>query len=150
MIVVEQRRWMAEEVDLCVHPPHHHPLDPFAGGQLITRREHLSLEIVKADEFVLFGCDFIWDIVANYRAFEHWVSFRPPVKSLGIVSNFNCGPGFTLAYLPELPTNRPTLQGSRPMCQHWTMEINIGSRKLAYQIGKYRPSINAMEASLKV
>jgi hypothetical protein len=144
MLQLGTRVGMQEQVDICVHPPHPHPLDPYT-GKIITRREGTSVEIVQADQYVILACEFLWDIVANYGVFKQWVDFAPPVKKLDIKSNFNMGPGFHIMMLPNIPTNRNERQA---LCQHWYLIFKVGSRRIRYQIGAYRPSINAMEASL--
>ena len=136
------------ELDVAVHPPLQHPLDPFT-GKLVTRVFDASgcVEVVEADEHILLDCGFLWDIVANAAVFAPWVQLISPDRALDLESNFNVAPGFSLTMLPYLPTNKPVVGQSYPMCQHWTMLLTAGSRVLAYQIGSYRPSINAMEAS---
>lgn len=136
---------MDAQVDLAIHPAHHHPLDPYATGRLITRREGVGVEIVQADPKVLLDCGFLWDVVANATVFAPWCQLAPPVPKLGTVTNFALAPGRNILGL-DLPTNRPTPYDSRPMCQHWTMRLCVGDRLIAYRIGSYRPSIGAMEA----
>jgi hypothetical protein len=135
------------EVDVAVHPPIHHPLDPFADGRLITRGDGTSVEVVVADDRILLDCGFLWDVVADQAVFRSLgVKLTPPVPKLALESNFNVAAGVAVAGL-DFPSNRPSQFDTYPMCQHWTLELTIGNRKCAYKIGAYRPSINAMEAT---
>jgi len=138
---------MIGEVDVAVHPPHPHPLDPFHSGRLITRRTESGVSIIAADQHILLDCGFLWDLVANSEVFESWVKFFPPEQKLDMDANFNVNPLIGITGLHELPTNKPTLADPRPMCQHWTMVVKVSGRTVAYRIGAFRPSINAMEAS---
>lgn len=133
---------------MAVHPPHHHPLDPYANGRLITRRFDASgcVEVIEADQHILLDCGFLWDIVANAAAFAPFCRLISPGEELALESNFNVAPGVSIAGL-DVPSNRPSMGNSYPMCQHWTMLLTVGSRVIAYRIGSYRPSINAMEAT---
>jgi hypothetical protein len=138
------------EVDIAFHPSHHHPLDPFADGRLVTRREGDVVEVVAADQHILLSCDFLWDVVADAEVFKPWCQLSPPVRKLDMDANFRLAPGVSLLpimALHDIPTNRPTAFNSYPMCQHWLMRLSVGSRIVAYRIGSYRPSLNVMEAS---
>lgn len=136
---------LAEQVDVAVHPPLRHPLDPFT-GRLITRRDGERVEIVEADRQILLDCGFLWDIVANAAVFAPWCTLAPPEAKLDLESNFDLAPGVALLSF-EVPTNRPVQGSSYPMCQHWLLVLTVGSRTIAYRIGAYRPSVNAMEAT---
>lgn len=144
---------LAEQLDIAVHPPFRHPLDPYADGLLVTRREGERVEIVVADQHILLDCGFLWDIVANAEVFKPWCQLIPPAtflykegSKLDLEANFDIAPGMLILGL-DVPTNRPTLQNPYPICQHWTMRLTVGSRLIAYTIGSFRPSIVAMEAS---
>jgi len=137
---------MLGEVDVAVHPPLHHPLDPYANGRLVTRRTESGVEVVTADEHILLDCGFLWDIVANAAMFEPFCRLVSPDEELALTSNFNVAPGVSISGL-DVPSNRPSMGNSYPMCQHWSMLLTVGSRVIAYRIGSYRPSINAMEAT---
>jgi hypothetical protein len=137
---------LAGEVDVAVHPPHHHPLDPYADGRLVTRRTGDSVEVVQADRQILLDCGLLWDIVANQHVFgQMGIVLRPPVPKLDMQANFNIAPLAVIAGL-NFPTNRPDMENRYPMCQHWTLTLTVGSKTIAYRIGAYRPSIGAMEA----
>ncbi len=139
---------MLDDVDLAVHLPHPHPLDPF-NGSIITRGTDDGPLLVQADEHVLLDCGFLWDVVANEAIFAPWCRLFPPVSQLDLRPNFNAAPGFALLGL-NFPSNRPTAAIPWPICQHWTMVLTVGGRTTAYRIGSYRPSVNAMEASWTV
>lgn len=140
-----------EELDVAMHPPVQHALDPYK-GRLVTRRVGERVEVVVADQHILLGCPFLWDIVANAETFAaSGVSLIPPVPKLGLVANFDMAQKQTITMLDLVgmgfPTNRPTMHDMRPMCQHWTLRIEVGGRVVAYRIGAYRPSVGCMEAS---
>lgn len=138
---------MDQEVDLATQLPGH-PLDPYRMGRLVTRRVNEQVEIVDADDRVLLDCGLLWDIVANYEVFSPWVKLTPPEHKLDLKANFGLAQGFSLLALGDaVRTNRPTIHDSRPMCQHWLLNFTVGSRKLAYRVGSYRPKSNTMEAT---
>lgn len=137
-----------KEVDLAAHPAHQHFLDPFQ-GRLITRLMDDRPYLAVADPHILLGCDLLWDIVANRELFEEWCRLTPPVAKLDARSNFSIAPGLaTFGALIGVPSNKPTRANPMMMCKDWTMTFTLDSRPVAYRIGKYRPSLNVMEASL--
>lgn len=137
------------EVDLAAHPGNQHPLDPFS-GRLITRLADDRPYLAVADPHVLLGCDLLWDILANSALFDEWCQLVPPVTKLGMRNNFGLAPGVaTFAQLTGMPSNKPTRSNPAPMCKDWTMRFTLGAdRPIGYKIGKFRPSLNVMEASL--
>lgn len=136
----------SREVDLAVHPVQQNPFDPFT-GRLVTRLKDGEPFIAEADEHVLLGCDFLWDVVANRELFDPWCRLTPPVTKLEALRNFHLAPGVSTLSLGDVPTNRPTLAQSWMICKDWTFRITLPGRPAVYKIGKFRPSINAMEAS---
>lgn len=136
---------MFGEIDVATHLPQQHPLDPYT-GRLVTRQDEAGVKLVAADQHILLDCGFLWDIVANAEAFAPWVKLTPPVPKLGMKANFGLAAGQTLLNV-SVPTNKPTLARSYPMCRYWTLALTVEGRKVAYTIGSYRPKSNTMEAS---
>lgn len=139
------------EIDICYHPIHHHPLDPYVDGKIVTRVKDGKTEIVRADERALLGCDLLWDINALSEQFaRHGVRLVPPVPKLDLRANFQVAGGVeaaTALLASDIPTNRPTFDNPWPICQHWTLIIAMPGRTVGYRVGAFRPDCNAMEVS---
>jgi|SRR5882757_16584 len=143
------KRVLPQEVDLAAHPPNQHPLDPFS-GRLITRLADDRPYLAIADTHVLLGCDLLWDILANRALFDEWCQLIPPVTQLDVRASFSLAPGVaTFGQLAGVPSNKPTRTNPAIICKDWTMRLLIpNDRPIGYKIGKFRPSLNVMEASL--
>jgi len=139
------------EIDICYHPVFHHPLDPYAEGRIVTRVRNGVTEIVHADQYALIGCDFLWDVNALKAQFARaGVRLEPPVPKLDLQANFQMTPtveAATALLSMSIPTNRPTFDNPWPICQHWTLIIEMPGRTVGYRIGAFRPDCNAMEVS---